>query len=1697
MTRQTLTIPKRSHRLHHLYQAILAAVLIAASLLLPASARIYAAPVNVQPAAPLTIEQPSAAPAVLAAPFVAAPAAPTADQANLAVTAVAASPTVVVPGGQIQYNVTVTNNGPNAAQAVEVVLSLTRINFYLNIVSGTSSADWSCTTAVDQLTSSCTRSTDMPSGTSEMITFLLNPDYLGLYYGAYVQATVSSTTEDPDTTDNIAHPGDVNVTSLATDADLVAEYGTFDPSASVPAGSLTTLRFAARNGGPASTPYTATLNVAAGTQIMGVYAYEYGCSNSSTSITCAHGVGYRANPTPDTSAPIYALLLAPTTIGNYDQEIIAASPLSDPLPGNNTRNATLTVTEPGTTADLQVVSAETGPASVNPGATVFYTVTVRNNGPEAASQVLVWVPMFPHTDPELRGENIKGSGPLPPTGWDCKRDAWARGWYCTTPELKAGTDATLLFRFPAPSSANIYLDRPAIGSQTGDPDTANNIGSATLTVNKTEAPVANITARFIQTDPWQTPFPSGGSKTLTFRTVNDGPDSAAHGYVGVFWDYYGAKWSLGSYVAPAGWNCTVAPGAGGMDCFAESVAAGADEKWTVTLIAPTVTTLTDMRACILADSETVNTAYTYIDVKHKFECDWTYVTPIHANIRITGRANPAPVNAGGSLIYTLVVHNDGPDDMFNGYYRTLYLQVAPGVAFQRLEGADGWVVVTTLGESYQFYWPVLASGESTTARVTVLAPSIIGSIVATATIRGSDYDVDLANNRLVITTSVTLDGQAADLGIALAAPAEICIGQRSNVTATVSSLGLDLAIQPTVVFTAPVNMAIQAASSADFLCSVDSSTNATCTRSDLSRGSSSTIHFALLALSAGNANLQVSVDSDTPDDNQFDNSASVNTTVKTCQPPSAGKIAYIFNGEPIAADYETLLESRGYTVDLIGLNAITSTALSGYDLFLLGDDSGRYPGDRERFTWGTQQATTAAQMAPIIAANKPVIGLGEGGSIYLEKRGLSIGWLHAWYQTGDNDLNRAPFAPVTIFASPNLIPADPVKVYSNNLWSLNVYGPRMNPTAFPIGTEIPDGKHFSITGEACHFGWGFRNGPTDMTADGKNLFHNLVAYAIHFQCPKPVTPPANCVSISKSSNPPHGSQVQVSDVGHYGLITYTLSYNLSADPLCANRKAKLVDVLPPDTELLPGSASDGISADASRALIWTIAPGTSGTKQFTVVVLDSACRANETIHNRARLTMPGRDPLESNEVKHEAKCSPVIGDNKNPPFAQDELEVFPYPIIAGRVHTVSVRLINRTATAQTVNVNFQTSSQVFGIGIPFTPFATRSVTIPAHGNVILSVPATFAVNGHYCIQVTVEIPGFGTITSQRNIDVMEDLQPGMPDVLNFKVGNPLGFATDIALEVDNTCPGFSAVVSPILLSGMAPGEARNATLTTTPPNPVLLGSGCHIDIKGYAVVGGSRIPLGSGIRKLDVPPIPVTIPSGMAWWLSPYISFQHDPPVAGVPNQICIELQNPLPVTKTVTLVYNLAQLGAGIPFTPIATRAVDLPPNSSAKYCIDWTPPAIDYYCVKIEVQLPGWRPQFAQRNVDVRTAWRPDLTIPFVIRNPDLISHRLRIDLTQWGIDPNLFQPVIRIPKPVGDPDPQPNEIAAGQQLQLELAFMPVSVAAAGLTPTQAAATTFGDVQRVDVAVSMDGKESSGLSVVFTPQEQGPKVFLPLVQR
>ncbi|OIO92851.1 MAG: hypothetical protein AUK03_09195 [Anaerolineae bacterium CG2_30_64_16] len=791
--------------------------------------------------------------------------------------------------------------------------------------------------------------------------------------------------------------------------------------------------------------------------------------------------------------------------------------------------------------------------------------------------------------------------------------------------------------------------------------------------------------------------------------------------------------------------------------------------------------------------------------------------------------------------------------------------------------------------------------------------------------------------------------------------------------------------------------------------------------------------------------------------------------------PCAGKIAYVYYGNTAdATSFRNLLTSRGYAVTLIPLAAVLTTNFSQFDLILIANDSGSLD------AWGTS-GLTAAQVAQITAPNKPIIGLGEGGYAFFGRLGLFIGWPQGWHGPNDRVI-RAAGAPASYYTVPTAMPPDPIQVYGQPSNEVGIYLSGVPADVLPIGLEPATPDHASLIMQGCRHLWGFSGNPDVMTATGRELFVNAVYYFRHFQCAPPPPPPSeNCIRLVKQAAPPNGTPVQPGDP-----IQYTLTYFISQDARCQNTRAKLVDQIPMGTTYVPGSASDGISPGADGALTWDVTFG-SGVKTFKVQVSDTACRDQRRIINQATLLMPGHTPFVSNVVSHPVDCPPIGFPNDQPSYAEEEVQIHPYPLITGTPSQISVKLRNNTAVAQTVTVLFQTSPNRFGIGLDFNTFDSTVVTIPANGNVIAHSSFTPVSSGHYCIQIVVLIPGYAPVITQRNLDVVEDLQPGVTDTLVFKVRNNSSATANVDLVVVNTCPGWTAVVVPATLINMLPGEVRNAQLQVTPPNPVVLGSGCHIDVQGW--IGDQMI---GGIRKLDVPPVhlPVDVQPP---WAEPEISVHPSPPVVGQPAQICVQLQNPLPVAKTVTVDFAVADFGAGIPFTTVATQTFVLPPLSNATYCAPWTPAlgGTTHRCILVTLKQPNYPDQHSQLNVNVVRTPRGVLSrvdVPIRIGNPDGVAHALELRPVIFGIDPYWQLRLWRDPG-----DPPPDMLGPGEIVTLHLGFMPAGSAAAGEAPAAPPADyTFGDESRVELGVYLDGQLVGGLSVEVRPPE---RTFLPVM--
>ena len=320
----------------------------------------------------------------------------------------------------------------------------------------------------------------------------------------------------------------------------------------------------------------------------------------------------------------------------------------------------------------------------------------------------------------------------------------------------------------------------------------------------------------------------------------------------------------------------------------------------------------------------------------------------------------------------------------------------------------------------------------------------------------------------------------------------------------------------------------------------------------------------------------------------------------------------------------------------------------------------------------------------------------------------------------------------------------------------------------------------------------------------------------------------------------------------------------------------------------------------------------------------------------------------------------------------------------------------------------------------------------------------------------------------------------------FAVSNPTAAPANILLVVDNTCPGWTATVTPSILISVAPGEVRTATLSVIPPTDRPLGTACHIDVQGW--IGTQLI---GGIRKLDVPP--VRLPHANPPWEEREIVLLPDPPVLGQSGQICADLQNPLPFPRTIDLEFSVAAFGAGIGFTPVGSlMGVILPPSSLTRHCINWTPAPVSggsvHRCILLRLSQPGFRDQFSQRNVDVRRMRIGSLSellalkIPFSLGNPDPFRQAVDVQAILIG----LSQPTIR---PRITPDPPPF-LGPGEVQNFQLSFE--AAAAAGVDAQ--GLPKYGDVARAEVSLFLGGEPAGGFSVELKLPGRG---FLPLLAR
>lgn len=425
------------------------------------------------------------------------------------------------------------------------------------------------------------------------------------------------------------------------------------------------------------------------------------------------------------------------------------SGVSEADTANNSDTATTTVT---TLADLAVTGVDS-PATIDAGAVMPIDVTVQNNGPSNAADVVVVMAVPAGTTYDSVNK---------PDGWSCEERAaqpTGREVACTLPVFSTEAAAFKLFVKVDPAAVNgtpiAALARISAGTADLLP-LVNNVGSdVTLVTTRTDLAVA-VTA---------SPDPVSAASELTYKidVTNNGPSAALNATLDTAVQL-GTTFT--SIEPPAGWTCGTTPAVGGIgavSCTNPSfgvgsasftlkvkVLSGASEGEIVTLNAGVASDTTDSDNT--NDSATARTPVT-----------------IAADLSVALDGVGPAVKSGSTIIYNIKVNNSGPEIADNV---SVTATTPANTTFVSLAAPAGWTCTTPASGGaggISCANPGLDVAMETLVLTVKVGDFPNGTPVAlTASVAtGANTDKNLANNSATLSSQVAV---AADMSVRVGGP---------------------------------------------------------------------------------------------------------------------------------------------------------------------------------------------------------------------------------------------------------------------------------------------------------------------------------------------------------------------------------------------------------------------------------------------------------------------------------------------------------------------------------------------------------------------------------------------------------------------------------------------------------------------------------------------------------------------------------------------------------------------------------------------------------------------------------------------------------------------------------------------------------------------------------------------------------------
>ncbi len=534
--------------------------------------------------------------------------------ADLAITKTDAVDPVAL-GDNVVYTITVTNNGPSDAAGVVVIDALPG---FTNFVSAFPSQG-SCSEAAGIVT--CPLGA-MAVGGVASITVVVATTVAAVITN---QATVTATTPDPVPGNNDATEN-TTVTSLS-DLSIAKSDGVL----AVVAGTSTTYTMTLTNNGPSVGPAGVVVSdpIPAGTV----------ASESEADCAIAAGVFTCTTSAPLTVGTSISFQLTLAITSSYVLPVltntasITSSPIADPDASNDMATDVDTV---AASADLSIIKTD-GVATVKPGSSTTFTITVTNNGPSDVPAGIVVTDQIP------AGTVASQS--------DANCTLTATTFTCTTtaplvPGASVAYQLTLAIDV-AYSTVTLVNTATITASPVPDPNPANDTSTDADSVTPLDADLS-----IVKTDSADPVLP-GDSFSYTIVVTNAGPDDARNV---ALTDTIPAVLTVSGVTSSGTGACVATMNV--LVCSIDPLAAGT--TWTVTV---------QVGVPVGTPSGTVTNTATVTgigdtDLTNDTASQTTTIGELvgSADLTVTKTVDDASPKEGDTVTYVVTVSNGGPDD---------------------------------------------------------------------------------------------------------------------------------------------------------------------------------------------------------------------------------------------------------------------------------------------------------------------------------------------------------------------------------------------------------------------------------------------------------------------------------------------------------------------------------------------------------------------------------------------------------------------------------------------------------------------------------------------------------------------------------------------------------------------------------------------------------------------------------------------------------------------------------------------------------------------------------------------------------------------------------------------------------------------------------------------------------------------------